>query len=103
MEMTWCKKCNEFMMYPERHQCPPTFEVCQPDCDPDYWETIMAKDAGLAAEKWAEADDCNSAEYLIIGGDDATVLVRKLGEQETQKFIVTAEAVPEYYAKEVAG
>lgn len=64
---------------------------------------IEAHDAEQAAEDFAEWDDTNSAEYAIVKGQDATVLVREKCSVfgPTRRFQVRGEAVPSYSAKEV--
>jgi len=96
--MAWCNICNDFMLYPDTHKCPPIFEVCQHEYDPDYWMKIRARDEAMAAEKWAEQDDCESSEYQIVRGTDTEVWVRKWGESEIKRFMVSGESVPEYTA-----
>ena len=94
--MPYCKLCGKWALNLEYHKCPPIFEVCQPDYDDDCWAKIYAIDAEEAAENWAEKDD--EEECSIVGGEPATVLVRKLGEEKTEKFVVSGEAIPHYYA-----
>ena len=43
-----------------------------------------AFDARCAAEAWADAEDSISADYLIVRGQDATVLVSADGEQHAE-------------------
>lgn len=97
--MPFCKKCGEWCMYEDSHNCPPIFEVQHLGyhCD-DEWEEIRAIDEKEAAEKWAEKDDIDSAEYSIVSGSPAEVNVRKKGETTYTSYTVTGEGVPTYYA-----
>ncbi|WP_291784457.1 hypothetical protein [Luteibacter sp.] len=55
-----------------------------------------------AAVKWAERDDADSADYLIVRGNDATVLVAEDhdGAQE-HRFTVSGESCPVYRARQI--
>lgn len=60
---------------------------------------IRASSFKHAAEEWAMRDDAYSAEYSIIGGKDVTVHVKHNGQRKV--MIVSGEAEPTYYAREV--
>lgn len=64
---------------------------------------IRAHSAESAAVKWAERDDAESADYLIVRGNDATVLVAedRDGAPE-QRFTVSGESCPVYRARQAA-
>lgn len=68
----------------------------------DTGATVWARDAETAAEKWAEDDDCSSADYLIVGGDPARVKLVNVATGEAFEFRVTGEAVPTYSAQALA-
>jgi hypothetical protein len=80
-----------------------------PDDDeqPEDGRVFHATDAQYAAEMWAEADDCESAEYRIVAGSEVTVHVCReddyvaafADEYDVQRFIVSGESVPQYRAK----
>lgn len=94
----WCKVCGDFMFNPEDHRCPPVFDVRRVDYGED-WYPIRASDSEEAAEKWAETDDYCSADYKIVGGEDAIVEVRTPGdENKIERFTVAGESVAMYYA-----
>lgn len=59
---------------------------------------IEAADAEDAAKEWAERDDCNSADYLIVRGNDALVHVRA-PDGSLHRFMVSGESVPVYRAR----
>ena len=72
---------------------------------PDYGQAqedgrhIDAIDAGCACEKWAQREDSESADYLIVSGNPAKLLV-VLAEEGApiEAFTVYGESVPEYRA-----
>ena len=75
---------------------------------PDYGGTrddareVEAYDMGEAAEKWADKYDRDSAEYLIVGGQDAELMVELVGGNgKAYKYIVSGDAVPSYRARMV--
>ncbi len=62
---------------------------------------VRAADEEEAAEDWAESYD-SDGDYTIVGGSDATVLVREESDASAlpHRFIVSGESVPEYMARE---
>lgn len=68
----------------------------------DEAEKIEASDAEEAAAEWAARRDIASAEYSIVGGDDAIVNVKNCSTGEAQRLCVSGESVPQYYARELA-
>ena len=65
---------------------------------------IHAHDHFEAATKWAEDEDLKSAEYWIVGGNDATLEVTAVNHNyersgPTIEIIVTGESVPVYTAR----
>ena len=105
MAYDWCVKCRAYHAA-DKHSL--IFEVWDtdgaelPDFEPDIVE-VYATDAEDAAEKWAEADDLNSAEYNIVSGDSSpTVAVREKGKELIVFYILTGESVPQYMAEEVS-
>jgi hypothetical protein len=68
--------------------------------DREDGRSVDAHSAAAAAERWAEQDDARSADYMIVRGNDATVLVAADCEGSTEhKFIVSGESRPEYRAR----
>ena len=76
---------------PERDQCK------------EDGKRVVATYAEAAAVKWAERDDADSADYSIVGGNDATVMVAedRDGAPE-QRFTVSGESCPVYRARQAA-
>lgn len=64
---------------------------------------MRAADAEEAAEKAAEEDDSNSAEYSILKHYDAQYVawVKAAAGEKPKRFKVTGEAVPQYHAEEI--
>jgi hypothetical protein len=102
--MPFCDICGGYIYSSREHKCPPVFEVQEIEYHgEDEWEEIRAVDEQDAAEKYAEKSDCDSAEYSIVSGSDAEVWVRKKGDSEVKKFMVSGESVPTYHADEIGG
>jgi len=95
----FCKLCDGYMTHPGQHKCQQIFEVRR--VDDDGWDRIGAFDEGIAVEEWADRDDAYSGDSTIVGGANATVVIRKLGETKTKTFVVSGEPIPEYHAREV--
>ena len=77
---------------------------------PDYGQsmeeskTIEAHSPSGACEKWAEREDADSADYLIVRGYGAELMVSELGSSLPPfRYIVSGESVPSYYARMVHG
>jgi hypothetical protein len=97
--MSYCKTCGKYMLYPERHTCPPEWEVRDADdCDDSDWETVREFDEEDAATKYAEDCDDNGGE----GPHERTVLVRKPGASEVKRFAITFDYSVDYSARETA-
>ena len=96
-----CPTCQEYAWL-RRHKCAPVWLVFTEDRHEDWDEAdkVYATDAEQAAEKWAERDDCDSAEYSIVAGSDVAVQVRRLDEPDSDPvwWTVTGESVPQYHA-----
>ena len=61
---------------------------------------IDAFDHESAATRWAEWDDASSADYLIVGGSPAVVLVAEVDEGAPEhEFTVSGESCPVYRAQ----
>ncbi len=76
--------------------------VWRPDYgqEPEDGRVFDAYDAHSAVCRWAEWDDSRSADYLIVGGTDATVKVRAVNAPEHEfEMIVSGESVPSYRAR----
>ena len=79
------------------------FIVWDEDSERGFGQRIEAYDEEEAAEKWAEWDDAQSAEYLIVRGREARVFVA-LDEDNSKPvlFTVQGEPRPFYQAKAVS-
>lgn len=77
-----------------------TYRVWAPDRDQDRDDCrkVKALDHEDAAKAWAEIDDSDSADYNIVSGNPATVIVAEdVDGSEEFKFEVYGEAVPSYW------
>lgn len=64
---------------------------------------ILAYDAESAATKWAEWDDAASADYTIVGGTPADVVVAEERDGAPEhRFKVFGESHPTYRARAAA-
>jgi len=64
---------------------------------------IVAHCPGYAVERWAEWDDAASADYTIVGGSPAVVLVAEDRDGATEhEYTVSGETVAQYRARETA-
>jgi hypothetical protein len=77
---------------------------------PDYDQTredgrvIEAVGPNYAAEEWALRYDCESADYLIVSGNSAEVLVAEVGSSLPPfRYSVSGESVPSYRASMLHG
>ena len=76
---------------------------------PDQGETkeagrlIKANYIEEAVERWAHLEDHESAEYMIVGGSDATVLVFDIEAGTQSTWVVKGESIPSYHARQVGG
>lgn len=61
-------------------------------------KSVRASSHEEAARTWAHWSDSYSAEYHIVSGNAATVMVA-LGDGEPLKFIVHGESTPTYRAR----
>lgn len=70
----------------------------------DDGQPFRAMDAAAAVREWAEWDDRTSADYHIVGGTPAEVMVREVGSQDAPRtYIASGEAEPVYYVLEKQG
>ncbi len=77
------------------------FEGDEQPADDDYSE-VRTSDTEEAAEKAAEEDDSDSAEYSVLQGHgDYVAWVKAAADAKPKRFKVTGEAVPEYHAEEI--
>ena len=60
---------------------------------------IAASSHKEAAEKWAQRDDADSADYTIVGGEPETVCVQALGTVAVRRYSVRGETIAVYYAR----
>lgn len=65
---------------------------------PDDGRKIMAHDHEDAACLWARREDAESADYWIVGGDGASVIVRGPDGDE-RALLVTGEPAIDYRAR----
>lgn len=78
----------------------PSYLVWQPEAGQTDTNgmRVRAHEAGAAAEMWADADDYASAEYHIVQGHPAAVMVRDVKTGETTEWVVVGESVRRYTA-----
>lgn len=93
-----CKTCGARLT--PHHRCPPAWEVCDPEYDPDYWRTIYALDWDDAAEEYCERCDHEEPYYAPEGGA-GRILVREVGGEEVRAFRVDAQYTVEYAAHSI--
>jgi len=99
-----CPTCRAGVWSGDRHTCPPAWVV---HCaswhgdELDDGDTVHARSASGAAEKWADEAD-SDGDYTIVGGNPATVRVKRLGADDdtARTFVVEGETVPSYWATE---
>ena len=96
----WCTECRK---HHDDGKHSPLWEVWEEDERREDARTVRADDEEEAAEQFAEDDDCNSAEYRIVGGSPATVFVAKVDSEEITKWKVEGEAIPSYTARQLDG
>lgn len=60
---------------------------------------IDAHCARSAVEQWAQHDDAESADYTIVAGSPAEVMVSDCDGGEPERYSVSGESVPEYRAR----
>lgn len=96
-----CSTCGEYG-WVKTHKCPPRFLVWCPEYgeDAEDGDVIYARDHELAAERWAERSDADSAEYSIVSGTPVTVhVVTEDGDPaNAQRFFIEGESQPVYHA-----
>lgn len=62
---------------------------------------VVSHSAEAAARAWAERDDAESADYSIVGGNEATVMVAEDRDGAPEQcFVVSGESCPVYRARE---
>lgn len=71
-------------------------------------KVFAALDYADAATQWAQQEDSGSADYWIVGGEHAHVVVTPIDGEfnkvgEAKQMIVTGESVPVYSARMVVG
>lgn len=100
----YCQHCIEFVYPGVPHTCNPAFLVwCEADGETeDDAVRVHASGAQRAVEKWAEQDDCESADYRIVRGADLVATVKASGGEVT-RWRVSGEAIPTYNAKREEG
>ena len=68
----------------------------------DDGRRFTASDAGDAASRWAKWYDAWGADYLIVGGSAAVVMVES-PDGSVEQFTVTGESMPAYRAYPAKG
>ena len=82
-----------------------TYRVWCPDrgATKDDGRRVVAREPESAATAWAEWDDAHSADYSIVAGNDATVLVAEDRDGAPEhRFTVSGESCPVYRARHAA-
>lgn len=82
------------------------YVVWRPDWEQTMGDgkTIEAHSPAAACEHWAEREDADSADYLIVGGNPAELMVTELGTGLPPfRYSVSGEAVPSYRATMLHG
>lgn len=76
------------------------FDVWCPDLGsgPEDARVFEAFDAEHAATEWADWEDGYSADYWIVGGQDARVCVRPHGGEDVHEFLVQGRTERAYSA-----
>ncbi len=88
-----CPKCKEWSWL-SMHECPPSWEVFLfPDEDEDEPNTVMSNDSESAALKYVE-DNFSDWEHP----EDMEIWVRKNENLPWERFDISWEAVPSFYA-----
>ncbi|WP_424195463.1 hypothetical protein ACMYR3_05995 [Ampullimonas aquatilis] len=64
----------------------------------DDAKIFTAFNAEDAVNQWADWSDSASADYSIVGGQDATVFCQKESGGEAQKFLVQGRLQRAYYS-----
>lgn len=79
------------------------FVVWEEGSERSFGQLIEAYDEAEAVENWAEWDDAQSAEYLIVRGREARVFVA-LHEDNSKPMLFTVQGEPRpfYQAKPVS-
>lgn len=100
-----CPTCKEWV-FSKYHKCHPVWLVAIVEGTEEpvekAYRKVRAFDEEEAAEKGAEEDDCNSAEYSVLKGHgDYVAWVKAAADAKPKRFKVTGEAVPQYYAEEI--
>lgn len=100
-----CLTCKEWV-FSQYHTCQLLWLVAivegdEQPADDDYCE-VRAADEEEAAERGAEEDDSNSAEYSVLKGHgDYVAWVKAAADAKPKRYRVTGEAVPQYHAEEI--
>lgn len=96
--MSWCKQCNEYMLFPSSHKCLPAWDCWHEWATEEDSRRAFAHDAEGAAEKYAARYDSDNSEYP----EEREIFVRPHGSDDKPKrFVVFLESVPSYSAREI--
>lgn len=94
-----CPTCGEFTVT-GAHQCHPEWLVWRTDSTEDDARMYRAGGPDLAVAMWAETEDRESADHLIVHGSDAEVFVRAVRDGGVAvRYVVSGESVPSYSAR----
>jgi len=97
--MSYCHICKEWMMFPESHKCSFEYEIWDEDHSGDDYIIIYADTPEEAGEKYADKYD-SCGDYMIVGGSELEVKIRKKGEEDWKTYILSGEPVPQYRCDE---
>lgn len=91
-----CPTCHKYDFL-SRHKCAPVWEA-RIFGDGDEWYDVHGWDVEDAAAKFAERYD-EGGDYDIIRRGSAEIEVRKQGDATIIMVDISAESVPQYYAR----
>lgn len=95
-----CPACKEWPTFPDRHKCPPVWEVRIDSTHDDDWREFYARHADEAAEKAGEEYD-TGGDYYLVRGNTIEAEVRLKGAAEIERYEISAESIPRYYANPI--
>jgi hypothetical protein len=96
--MDWCDDCRTYHLRP--NSCFPPLRCAFAEGDAYGPETIRARDAAEAAERFAEMTDVYSADYSIARGEARIVIVHD-ARGRAERFRVRGEVIAQYQAEPV--
>ena len=104
--MPFCEICGGYYICEkDEHTCLPLWEVAiEEDGDEPYWSSVYASLPEIAAEKYADENDCVGDYTIVSAGDSGTTVVlvrRAIPGASVRRFHVIGEAVPQYTVREL--